>query len=99
MMNLLAVVNLDLNRTTLLYILRIFEREQNGTSRIKISKISLEPGSFVDELKGPFGKTDVSDTETAHARAKTRKFEPRWLPATDPEIRQHLMSCSLGLKL
>ena len=32
--------------------------------------------------------------ETAHACAKTRSFEPPLLPATDPEIRQHLIFSS-----
>ena len=35
----------------------------------------------------------------AHACAKTRNFEASLLPATDPKIRQHLIFCSLHLKL
>ena len=41
----------------------------------------------------------INRAETAHACAKTCNFEYSWLPATDPKIQQHLIFCSLGLKL
>ena len=46
------------------------------------------------------GNLSPFDTaETANVCAKTRSCEPHLLPATDPKIRQHLIFCSLSLKL
>ena len=69
-------------------------------SLIRLTEVNLPPSPKlrrVSDLVNLVG--ELNRAETAYTFAKARNFKPRYLPATDPKIRQHLIFCALGLKL